>query len=67
LLLFQIVGIHSHEPGETHDHDHASHDDIPDPDYIWKLVVVVAAIWALFIFENGIKLFSSRKHFAHVS
>ena len=58
LLLFalQVVGLHSHAPGEVHDHDYEI------PDYTWKLVVVVAAIWVLFMFENRLKLFLSKPH-----
>ena len=56
LHSLQILGLHKHAPGEVHDHG------FEIPDYTWKLVVAVAALWVLFMFENGLKLFSSKPY-----
>ena len=55
LHSLQILGLHNHAPGEVHDHG------FEIPDYTWKLVVAVAAIWVLFMFENGLKCFHSNR------
>nr|CAB3266265.1 zinc transporter ZIP12 [Phallusia mammillata] len=55
-IIPEIVGLHNHGAGDAHDHENE------DRSYTWKLLVVIAGIWFLFIFENLIKLILGKRH-----
>lgn len=49
LLFSQAFGLHAHEEeGDAHDHD--SHEE--DNGFVWKALVVLASIYAFFLFET---------------
>ena len=44
LFLFpQALGLHAHKEGESHEEDN---------DFIWKALVVLASVYAFFLFET---------------
>uniref|UniRef100_F6X0G2 Uncharacterized protein n=1 Tax=Ciona intestinalis TaxID=7719 RepID=F6X0G2_CIOIN len=47
LMTSQVLGIHAHTPGEDHTDDYT---------YLYKLVVVIAGLYLLYLFENIIKV-----------
>nr|CAB3266267.1 zinc transporter ZIP12 [Phallusia mammillata] len=55
-IIPEIVGLHGHEAGDAHDHENE------DRSYVWKLLVVIAGIWGLFIFETLMKLILGKRH-----
>nr|XP_026696580.1 zinc transporter ZIP12 isoform X2 [Ciona intestinalis] len=46
-IIPEVLGIHAHTPGEDHTDDYT---------YLYKLVVVIAGLYLLYLFENIIKV-----------
>ncbi|CAK8683641.1 unnamed protein product [Clavelina lepadiformis] len=57
-IIPEVTGIHDHGATEETDaHDHEEEDRT----YLWRLLVVIAGVWVFFLFENGLKLLSSKR------
>lgn len=65
-LIPQVLGLHSHDAehgseGHSHSHDH----DSLVPEYMWKQLGLIGALYGLFIFEALSNIFSGEKSDGH--
>ncbi|XP_037516370.1 zinc transporter ZIP10 [Rhipicephalus sanguineus] len=67
-LIPQVLGLHSHDSdhgSEGHSHSHGHDHDSLVPEYMWKQLGLIGALYGLFIFEALSNIFSGEKSDGH--
>lgn len=67
-LIPQVLGLHSHDAdhgSEGHSHSHGHDHDSLVPEYMWKQLGLIGALYGLFIFEALSNIFSGEKSDGH--
>lgn len=67
-LIPQVLGLHSHDAdhaSEGHSHSHSHDHDSLVPEYMWKQLGLIGALYGLFVFEALSNIFSGEKSDGH--